>query len=409
MHSVTIIVIKYEIASVEKVPPKKLCIFKHRGKRKVCISKMLEIRQLKKEDRLAAIKLSDQTFRDHEHVSMGEAFPFIFSPHMITQSFGAFVDGELVSFMGLVPSVIRVGEAKLNVFSLGSVCTSPNHREKGIASQILEKIYEYIDSASGSLLLVSGDRSLYTRANCFHFGSMNRYKIHKPIENTNVGKIREMVPKDLFQMQQLVEEREVGYVQSISDLQTLLDAKAYASCYKFSHKTYVSMVDGRITSFIVLAIPNNKLQDSKSIAIEWAGSPEDIAQILSHALIEMDLQEIDIHVPWQELVLNDMLKEIPTKIEKKNQGTVYIVNPERLFAQLQPLIEKSNLSIEVSRVDQHLIAIETPTGTTKLEIKDFVAFVFDLHSTNPVVQNLQAESGNVFPIPFPYTAGLNYI
>ncbi|GFZ78819.1 hypothetical protein GCM10008018_25450 [Paenibacillus marchantiophytorum] len=62
---------------------------------------MKEIRLLQGNEWEKAIRLSDMTFREIEQGSMGSAFPQVFSPSL-HQSYGMFVEKELVAFMGLV-------------------------------------------------------------------------------------------------------------------------------------------------------------------------------------------------------------------------------------------------------------------------------------------------------------------
>ncbi|GMX60126.1 hypothetical protein Elgi_68930 [Paenibacillus elgii] len=123
-----------------------------------------------------AIRGSDVVFRDVEQISMGAAFPGVFSA-TLTQSFGAYEDGKLVSFMGLVPAVLRIGSARVPMFSIGSVFTPPEFRGHGYAGDILEAVKTHVRASGGALVYVSGNRSLYTRNQCHPFGAINRYAI----------------------------------------------------------------------------------------------------------------------------------------------------------------------------------------------------------------------------------------
>ncbi|MDF2719466.1 MAG: acetyltransferase, family, partial [Paenibacillus sp.] len=60
---------------------------------------MEEIRLLRPDEFRAAAALADLVFRDADHKSMGDAYPNAFSPSLL-QSYGAFVDGSIVSFVG---------------------------------------------------------------------------------------------------------------------------------------------------------------------------------------------------------------------------------------------------------------------------------------------------------------------
>ncbi len=124
---------------------------------------MPQYRLLRNNEYDKAITLADQVFRDAEHSSMGNAFPYVFSPEL-GQSFGVFINGELVSFIGLVPSVLHIGGADISAYSIGAVCTHSDYRKKGYASQLLHKVFEHINKAEASILFVSGTLPLYIKA-----------------------------------------------------------------------------------------------------------------------------------------------------------------------------------------------------------------------------------------------------
>jgi predicted N-acetyltransferase YhbS len=370
----------------------------------------VEIRQLEEHERQAAIELSDKTFRNHEQKSMGEAFPLMFSQSAIGQSFGAFHNGELVSFMGLVPSIIKIGEARLNVYSLGSVCTAEDYREKGIASQILERIFDFLDCSDASILLVSGDRSLYTRVDCCHFGSISKFNVQfENVNNKSDSQIREMQKEDLFQMNQIAQQRLIAYDQSVTDLQTMIHAEAFASCLNLTHKTLILDKDNKVSSFLVLGVPDRQRREQKGKMIEWAGNPNEIKHLLAYAIKAYELEEIEVAVPWHEHLLENELNG-STFTLNKNQGTVYIINHERLLKQLNPYIKSRNIeSFECKYTDREHIQVTFSKVTTTLHSKDFVSLIFDTQPKNPEILELQSKIENIFPIPFPYTAGLNYI
>ncbi|KKI93290.1 hypothetical protein WQ54_05535 [Bacillus sp. SA1-12] len=366
---------------------------------------MVEIRQLQKQDREAAIALSNQTFRDDEQTSMVDAFPLMFSPGNIEQSIGAFAEGELVSFMGIVPAFIRIGTAKVAIYSLGSVCTAEEHRNKGYASQILDKVFQYLKTTDAALLLVSGDRSLYTRADCCYFGNSKRYLVNGKNAKYNHN-IREMREGDLLSLVHLAQQRPIRYDQSVSDFQTLLQAEAFASCLKLTHKTLIMEENGELTSFLVLGIPN---QTGKSIAIEWAGNPNEITQLLAYAAKKYELEEIEVPIPWHDQELQKELHDAPFKSEK-NQGTIYIIDPERLVKQLAPFLKtKLEEPIQCKSIQDGMIEVGIGTHKAILTKADFISVLFDPEPNNEKNKELQKESQGVFPLPFPYTAGLNYV
>lgn len=379
---------------------------------------MADILPLQVDELKDAIQLADDTFRDDEQISMGAGFPNVFSESLIGHSHGAFVDQQLVSFLGLVPSVIHIGEARLNIFSLGAVCTHPDHRGQGYASAILDQQLRHIDQAQASLLLVSGGRSLYTRVGCSPFGAVTRYTVDSGVaqhllESRSKAKmtIREWQPADLLGLAEVAASRTVRYEQSTWDLALLIRAEALASCMKLHHKVLVAEQDGRISAFTVVGVPYTG-QNRQPVTFEWAGDPDIVTALLASAVQRYDLKSLDIPVPWHERGLLDTLSACRTK-QEKNVGTVKITDPERLIAQLRPYLRAKNrtrgdaLSVRALREGQTEVRLGGHSAT--LDSAEMVSLILDPEPTVKVSGPLQQALADLFPIPFPFTGGLNYV
>lgn len=380
---------------------------------------MSEIRLLNEDEIEEAVKLADSTFRDSEHKSMGEAFPYLFSNNL-KQSFGAFEHNQLIAFMGLVPAVIHINEARLYTYSLGAVCTHPDFRNKGYADQILQEVKKFIDTAGASLMLVSGDRSLYTRNNCFRFGTIHHFTLQDEFLNSISASvvsanlhIREMEQSDLFHLYEAVSSQRVRYEQSVWDLAGLNYAEAYGSIHKLVHKVLVSENRNGSVNFVIIAVPENIKVGGTPFVIESAGDPDAVIELLHHAYRKYNLFQLDIAVCWHEKELISRLQSLPYQI-KNNQGTLHIVNLERLLIQLIPLLQQKNT--ELSNALQFGL-LEDGTCHISLNEDSFINVTPDelvslLFDVDPVIEmdpRLKEQLSKLFPIPFPYTAGLNYV
>lgn len=373
---------------------------------------MLEIRLLHEEEFKEAVNLSDQVFRDKEHISMGKAFPHVFSDYLL-QSYGAFIDQKLVAFTGLVPSLVHIGSAQLKVYSLGSVATHPEHRKKGYASEILKRILHHIDQSEASLLLVSGDRDLYKRVNCFPFGTIHEYKL-TPLSlsehDLNVEYIREFAPTDWFQIKELADHQIARFEQSIWDLAMLIKVEPFASIYKLKHKVLVSTKDGKIDAFLVIAMKSEGHSDS--IAIEWAGDESAIAELLHYGMVKFKLNQVKINIPWHEKKLLSKLHSLENTV-KPLLGTIRIVNAERLFQQLSPYLEEKNQALfkrlNVKTMDDGYTQISTNRESILLNPFELVQMIFGDNLNRNIDGELKDIVNELFPIPFPNTAGLNYV
>ncbi|WP_409342744.1 GNAT family N-acetyltransferase [Paenibacillus sp. MBLB4367] len=379
---------------------------------------MTDIRQLHADEMSDAVRLADFVFRDQEHISMGEAFPLVFSPSL-GQSFGAFEDGKLVAFVGIVPWTIHAGPAQLNIYSLGAVCTHPDYRGKGYAGKILELVKRHVRKAGASLLLVSGDRSLYTRTHCYHYGSFNRYSL-KPehaaaIAAQSAGySIRELASSDWFTLHELAASRTVRYEQSVSELALLIHAQAVASCYKQEHRTLIAEKDGKAIAFAVVAAPGKFKPLGDPQLIEWAGDAHAAAAIFAEAMTRYSLQQLDIAVSWQDAALQQALLDAPYQAGRNN-GTVFVTDPQLLLEQLTPYwngaidTQRGELTITPAAEDRSELHIGP--DTISLTPQELVSVLFDAEpklSQQPSPE-LQERLSALFPIPFPFASGLNFV
>lgn len=367
----------------------------------------MEIRRLRADEFEQAIQLSDKTFREQGHTSMGQAYPHVFSSEL-QQSFGAFEGETLVSFMGLVPTPLKVGASTLSVFSLGSVCTHEDYRQQGISTMILKEVYRYINEAAASLLLVSGDRGMYMRNQCYHFGKVNKYTISKlaQTKDSSAVEIRQGQSSDIFEVDRIRRKTEVQYDSSIWEWQVLFDASAFPSNFKMKQSLYVATRDGVMEGYVVMGIPTDESTREQAIVTEWGGDSEVVYEIFRNLLAQEIVQEIELMIPWHEKLCEE-LSELPFE-EQKNSGTIHIVNATRLLEQLMPYLREKNdavaQSLGIETVDDNHVFLHYNGEKMSLTIEEFVTLLFV-----PKGDSLMVELQEVFPIPLPYTEGIYYV
>ncbi|OZU88327.1 hypothetical protein CIL03_11795 [Virgibacillus indicus] len=348
----------------------------------------MKIRRLKPDEFDQAVKLADETFRDGGHTSMGEAFPQVFSKEL-QLSYGAFDGEKLVSFIGLVPSIIRIGSASLNIFSIGAVCTDMSYRKQGISTRILKEIYQSIDNAGASLLLISGDRGLYTRNDCYHFGSMKKFTLEANVKRAIYdGSVRKGTEADIFSVHQLNKNKKVRYESSVWEWAMLLKAGGFASIFKKDQALFVAEKDNEIKGYAVIGLQEENNGTDNGIVMEWGGDPQAVHGIFQDMLMGNYVSKLELAVTWQDELQQEL--HAYQNEERKNGGTVYIVNRERFIDQAFPYLKEQNPEISKPEILESINAL-TP--------KEFVKKVFD--------PNENAES--VFPLPMPSTEGLNYV
>jgi GNAT superfamily N-acetyltransferase len=379
-----------------------------------------EIRLLKANEYEDAIRLSNETFRDAEQISMGVAYPKVFSPSL-GQSFGLFADGRLVSFIGLVPSVVKIGAAELNVYSVGSVCTAPAYRGRGYAGAILKRIKEHIDQAGASLLLVSGYDGVYAKAGCHRFGDVTRFTLEYESARTVLAVplpedvcVRELEPTDWFAVKRLASEREIRFEQSVWDLAETIHSGAMASNVKLRNKVWVMEKAGSAAAFAVISVPGEVKPKGSPNAIEWAGDAKAAGHLIAHAFLYERLQQLQVPVPRHDIGMLSILNQAGClAIRDKQLGTVHIVNPSRLLQQAAPYLEQKNderfRQLNVSVLGKDINQVDNGEWTFTLNDEQLVSLFFDVELNLPMQDSAKADIKSLFPFPFPNTSGLNYV
>ncbi|MCR8645531.1 GNAT family N-acetyltransferase [Paenibacillus sp. N1-5-1-14] len=377
---------------------------------------MTEIRPLHDYEMIEAITLANSIFRDAEQVSMADAFPLVFSENL-GQSFGAFEDGKLVAFMGLVPAQIRVGASQFDVYSLGAVCTHPDYRGKGYAGQILDQIKVHISQTGASLLLVSGDRPLYIRAHCYQYSTVKRYLLDpqniQQIANLSDDiTIRELGATDWFKLHQVASARFSRYEQSISELASMIRAQAYASCVKLTHRTLVAEQNGQLIAFAVVSVPTTYVKRRPPFVVEYGGDPRVVASLLKQVVTAYNLDRLDAAIIWHDDVLHESLSEVPFEAES-NYGTVHIVNSERFLTELQPYLNQANAEaaalFNLKNLEQGKCQLTFGEQSFELEPQELVSLIFDTEPNTRLPVDVKQSLATIFPLPFPLVSGLNYV
>jgi GNAT superfamily N-acetyltransferase len=181
----------------------------------------------------ALLQLVDSVFRP-EGGAMGAEFPTLFcesnGPWLRT-----FWDGERpVSHAGFWLGRIRSHGRVLDVAHLGAVCTAPGYRGRGLASALLADALPRLQERGVSLLLISGDRTLYRRLGARRFGPLWRFEVDQAAAaalaapGLPVRVLAGPEPAALEAMRRLQGAEAVRYERAEEDWAALLPAKGYA-------------------------------------------------------------------------------------------------------------------------------------------------------------------------------------
>lgn len=403
----------------------------------------MEFRIVRENELNQAAALANKVFRSGMQGDMGAFFPTLFRTG-ISHSYGAFDQkGNLVSFMGLVPVQIRSGAARIRAFSVGAVCTDPDSRGMGLASELLNHCREHAKRSGASLLFISGERSLYTRAGSLAFGKASKFVIKsnssKPLEVTGAPEIvRDMIPEDIFTVHDLLQQRPATIEWSLQELQLFIGSAPYAGVSGLQqHIRVAESPAGQIVAMGVFAVPMEPTKGSEvemlvttesqkaekahaspaakadtvrnGQMLEWAGDPEVMPFLISDAVSRYQLDELLVVLPWQDTRLSELMQQVFRALpdEQNNAGTAMIVDAAALIRQAglseESQSDKPSISILAdSHYELHLGERTVPIdGDARL-----CSLLFDPNS--PV---LKSSGRNDIPVAvqLPYMYGLYFI
>ena len=120
------------------------------------------------------------------------------------------VDGEIVTHVSVWPHELRYGSTTFTFGAIGGVCTHPDHRGKGYASEVMQDAIRYMKARGDDFsLLVTGARGFYSPLGYhnvwpeyyFAFGAADAAALESPL------KVRPARPGDLAQMAALYERQ----------------------------------------------------------------------------------------------------------------------------------------------------------------------------------------------------------
>jgi predicted N-acetyltransferase YhbS len=379
---------------------------------------VVQIRRIDAHDYPDAWKLANETFRSDGGKSMETTFPMSFFPGL-HQSYGAFEEERLVSFIGLVPFIIWIGSAQLQVYALGAVCTHPDFRGKGYAGMLLESIVKHMEKAESPLVLVSGGRSLYTRIGCVEFGNFTVYSIDEAAAKKLVSKqaedftMRRMEAWDWFALRGLSQSKAVRYEQSLWDLATLLYAQGPENNLGLSKHIIVAehISDGQLCGYVVVDDTNDSDTKTNAIAVEWAGSAEAVTRLLAEAVKLTNVNNLEVRIASEDIELIRMLEGVESR-QDRNFGTVLITDAELFITQLRPYLASRNKDISDQLTVQQLVdGVKVQLGEQSFSFSgsEFTALVFDGSCPNACDSLIGDSLRTLFPIPFPHTNGINFV
>ena len=350
-------------------------------------------------------RVGNTVFRPGSEPGLLEDFPLFYSPENSKNIYYIEDDsGNPISSAGIYPSICSLNGLRIHVASLGNVWTLPEHRGKKLASRIIGEIVRDLEREEESLLLVSGEESIYTRIGCAPVGKM----IIAIFERSTVRdsssyefQTIHVKPEDRgFHAKELLEIYEnepFRYLRNVSQMEAFLRTLGYLHRYSDRQLFEIKHV-GKTVAYAVAGVDSLMSETRFARIIEWAGSRRAVVFSLRRISEYYGAEFVELHALPSDVEMMNYINDFKMNFREETlQGTVRPLNIEYLFTELQPWFQKTlGGKVRISRGIDSWLA-EGPFGKRNIDSYEAMSrWLFD-------------SSKDSLGIPLMMTDNLNYI
>ncbi len=254
--------------------------------------------------------------------------------------FAMFHGKKPVSAIGRLERDMIIYGSKLRIGYIGSVCTHPDHRGRGLAGTVLSATINRFHENNVDFILISGDRRLYRDAGSRVVGGLNRFIIKK----SDTSNIQESAvtfeiakEKDIKILSAIYEKENLRLVRPLSDYEIVLN---YGHCAGKPVEFFLISSNYLPVAYILIT---KSLRDGNRFfkrVVEYAGNREAIVLALKKMVddapedteIEIDIQNgdfLDKLMDWQNIYNEPITKP----------GTFCIIDFARTMSKLKTLFQ----------------------------------------------------------------------
>lgn len=366
------------------------------------------------------IKLTSWIFGfEKRGVYLDKVFPHVFCRENIENLRVIVSDGKVISHLGIWEGWLHFYGIWLKLGLIGCVCTHPDYRMKGYASALVKDAITKLSNDHVDIVMVSGARTLYTRAGCIEAGIIYDYRLSQNaikdlVIHLGELKVEPYTEDRLLDLIDLHQREPIRFRRTFEEFK-LLANRAILAEVEEALSIFVSYKMGRPTSYVALV---KGVWDILTV-VEYAGSRIDILKTLYKVSKTFKVENIRLSVPYGDWELIILLEESGLKPQTSHAtASLAILNPILFVEKIRPYIEDRlgtkadfkittyNGSFQVNAFDKH-VTFDCP--------KAFTLFVFgkpeSVHVSDTVEFNftrIPEVFRKVFPIPS-FNYGLNFI
>jgi N-acetylglutamate synthase-like GNAT family acetyltransferase len=365
------------------------------------------------------VKLTSWIFGFEKHgVYLDKVFPHVLCEENIENLRVIVSDGKVVSHLAIWEGWLHFYSNWLKAGLIGCVCTHPDYRMKGYASSLVKDAFAKLSRDYVDLVMVSGVRSLYSRAGCVEAGII--YDYHVPLNTfkdlvTHLDglKVESYDEDKTLDLIELYQREPIRFRRSFEEFKLFASRAFLAEVEALS--VFVSYRMDRPASYAALV----KGFFNSLTVVEYAGSRIAVLKTLYDASKTLKVKHVRLPVPYGDWELITLLEESGLK-PKTSQApaSLAILNPAVFTDKIRPYIEE-RLGVKADfKATAHNDGVEVYMFGERVRFEDPRAFpilVFGRPETihNPDAIDFDSTSipqvfRRAFPIPS-FNYGLNFI
>lgn len=365
----------------------------------------MELRSCRPEERLDAIRLSRSVFKEN----MAEQFLALFAPGNVERMLVAVDGGKVVSMVNYYPGPVRIGRATIRVASIGSVCTDPAYRGRGLAGSLLRLAEGKMLAEKVHVVVISGGGGIYSAFGAEQAGHMVEVSI--PAERlapSDGVQVRPYAPSDFNALRRLHAQDAVRFVRQAREFKLLLEGQTYPDTYA-DYPVRMVLKDGVPIAYAILVV--DKGNDEVGIK-EMAGDRAALLAAFPLFLKEFARARIHYAAAPEDRILSTAAEEAKKAIHQF--ASLKIIDFPGCMDALRPyfrtLVGKAADDLRFADEDG-IATIRGCGGFLRVaDPRELAKIVFGQAGAYPseATGRLAETLSRIFPVPFPWTHSINY-
>lgn len=281
-----------------------------------------------------AINLANRVFRK-DGGDMGKDYPALFSPENAQNVLCIEEDGKIVSIFGLLFKDVQIFSARIKTSLVGSVCTDEKYRGRGYSTALMNEAGEISKEKGASLMLISGDNSVYRKFGAVDAGIYFAHFVNIPDAFENV-KYHKATIEDLDSLMYFHAMEPVRFVRDRETFKVMLKtskADNMSATIFLSDSAYAVITDGIV----------EKDDQKRYHCVEHGGCQSDVVNLVR--TLARKMSPMIIHTTSADCVLNGVFNS-EKSIRRRFIGTVKILDSNMFLDQLSSFLEELPIDIQ---------------------------------------------------------------